>query len=102
MPREAFERSMAAVLMIGPAALLPMVSVPAVMLSISALVRPKLPPELVPRSVVVPAVGSSRTLPASVAVTGPLIARSAAVMLTVPLPVRLVMVRAELSILKIP
>ena len=62
-------RLRAAVLMILPVVLLPMVSRLAVMLPISVDVRPKLPVDFVPRSTTVPEVGISRTEPDEVALT---------------------------------
>ena len=62
-------RLMASVLIIAPAEPLPMVSRLAVMLPISVDVRPKLPADFAPRSMVVPEVGISRTEPDDVALT---------------------------------
>ena len=63
------DRLMAAVLIILPVLLLPMVSRLAVMFPISVDVRPKLPVDFVPRSTTVPDVGSSRIDPEAVAFT---------------------------------
>ena len=62
-------RLRAAVLMILPVVLLPMVSRLAVMLPISVDVRPKLPVDFVPRSTTVSDFGISSTEPESVELT---------------------------------
>ena len=64
-----FVRLIAAVLIILPVLLLPMVSRLAVMLPISVDVRPKLPVDFVPRSTTVPDVGINSTVPEDVAFT---------------------------------
>ena len=69
VPSVTFDRSIGAVLTIAPVELLPMVSVPAVMLLISVFVRPKFPVDFVPRSTAVPEVGISSTEPDEVALT---------------------------------
>ena len=68
VPNVALLRLMAAVFTIAPVMLLPMVSTLAVIWLISVDVRPKLPADFVPRSIVMPAVGISSTEPEEVAV----------------------------------
>ena len=90
---------MALVMKISPVVLLPMVSRLAVMLPISVDVRPKFPADFVPRSTMVPDVGTRSTEPEEVALIVLVIVTFWAVIRTVPLPVMLSRVRALVSVM---